>query len=81
MPCIYGDAALQVGNVFHRDRLDRRTFARPVLPEREQLLGLFQREAERAGPLDETQHMHVVCAIDTVIIVGAADGRMRPICS
>src|SRR5690606_31117707 len=68
-PLQLGDLGLQGGDMAGRDLLDLTTGAGFVLPQPEQGGGFLHREAQRAGPLDEAQHMHLVLAIDAIIAV------------
>ncbi|MND59818.1 hypothetical protein D3C80_510210 [compost metagenome] len=69
-----GDLLFEISDVDERNFLHRRTLTAFVLPEFQQRLGLLQRETERARPLDEAQIVHVLLAIDPVIIAGAGGG-------
>ena len=69
----------QLADMFQRDPLHLRARAAAVLPERQKLRHLLDREAEVAGPSDEFQRMDIRLRVDAVASLGPGRGVMRPI--
>lgn len=69
--------AIDLGEMSAGNSIDGLATHVPLVGESEQLLDLFQREAERTGPPDEAETPEVVGVIDPVIAVRSRRWRKQ----
>jgi hypothetical protein len=73
----FGDAFVELGHMFERDRLHLGTGPRPVLPERQQLADILDEKAEPPRLSDETQCMDFVRTVEPVTGVAPLAGSEK----